>query len=1103
MNLTMDGASASPPLRELTLRLAAHERFRAAALELCAGQRVALEPVVGGARAFCLAALEKLCPRPLLVVLPTLVELERLEDEFSLFSDAPVEVFPPWEVEPQARRPSDPVFGRRRRILKKLAAGVDRVVLLSTFGALQQRVLSRTDAMLPIEQLAVGRTCDLEKLRRRLLEHGYQHVTAVAAPGEFSCRGGIWDVFSADALYPVRIEWFGDEVDSLRQFDLHTQRTVAVVDTYEISSGLVGEDSAKSSLVDYLPDNTVCVFIEPESLHREAVALFEQSRDVEELLRPEEVFAPLEKFPQVEMSVISTSGAGRAVRLPLETVERFSGEVGRVAEELDRTAQDHRVWLVVETQAERDRLYELFESTQLAQQQRLGFLIGRLYQGFRFRTEQTIVLSGAELFQRTQLRRRPVTGRPARPADGYTDLQPGDLVVHVTYGIGRYRGLELVERDGGVQEHLVLEFADDVRIYVPATRIYLVHKYVGGTQRRPRLARLGSRTWVKQKEAAQRAVMRLAVEMLELQAHRMAHPGHACGPDSLWQHEFDAAFPYAETPDQLEAIAAIKRDMESPRPMDRLLCGDVGFGKTEVAMRAAFKAVDNGYQVALIAPTTVLVEQHYQTFRERMAEFPVTIGRLSRFCTSAEERRILQGLASGGVDIVIGTHRLASGDVKFRNLGLLIIDEEQRFGVRIKEYLKSLRANVDVLTLSATPIPRTLHMALVGVRDISNLQTPPQDRWAVETEVLRWDDEVIRHAVLRELNRHGQIFFVHNCIQEIPKVAKKLRSLVPEARIGIAHAQLPEEELEQVMVDFVQHRFDLLLCTTIVENGLDIPNANTIFVSPAQRYGLADLHQLRGRVGRYKHKAYCYLLIDPRGNLTPNATRRLLAITEFQELGAGFSIAMRDLEIRGAGNLLGTEQSGHIAAVGYELYCQLLENAVRVLKNLPPKSVWDVEIRLPIEAYLPADYVEDSRTRMELYRRLARVSELSELEAIGEELRDRFGPWPAPVQGLFRLVKLRHWAASWAVQAIYVEDNALVLRYSDQSQRQQWKRQRAPAARLVGDDLAYVPLGKRHATDGQIIRLAETLLQPETGAPYNGHPAGERESADPVQLRKQ
>jgi transcription-repair coupling factor (superfamily II helicase) len=512
--------------------------------------------------------------------------------------------------------------------------------------------------------------------------------------------------------------------------------------------------------------------------------------------------------------------------------------------------------------------------------------------------------------------------------------------------------------------------------------------------------------------------------------------------------------------------------------MDRLLCGDVGYGKTEVAMRAAFKAVESGYQVAVLVPTTILAEQHFHTFRDRMAEFPFDIARLSRFCSPREQRDIVEGLATGRVDIVIGTHRLASKDIQLYNLGLVIIDEEQRFGVEVKERLKRLRGTVDILTMTATPIPRTLHMSLVGVRDISNLETPPADRLAVETQVTRFDPVLIRHAVLRELNRGGQIFFVHNRVQDIEKLAQRLQYIVPEASLRIAHGQMPEAELEQVMVDFVNHKFDLLLATTIVESGLDIPNANTIFVDEANRYGLADMHQLRGRVGRYKHHAHCYLLLDPGTILTPNAARRLRAIEEFSDMGAGFAIAMRDLEIRGAGNLLGTQQSGHIATVGYELYCQLLEAAVRRLKQLPPVVSLDVHVHLPGEALFPSEYVRDIRTKIDLYRQLVRIANIDQVCEFRQELRDRFGPLPPPVTRLLELAELRIDAAIWQVSAIYIEQPYLVFRYENRARIEQLARMDGRRLRIVDTRNAYLPAEQEVADAGKILQLAKSVLRP-------------------------
>ena len=688
-----------------------------------------------------------------------------------------------------------------------------------------------------------------------------------------------------------------------------------------------------------------------------------------------------------------------------------------------------------------------------------------------------MLLIGSELFHRTERPRLP-RRRLGRAIDSFMDLAEGDLVVHVGHGIGRYRGLKMLAKGQHVEEHLEIEFHGGTRLYVPAAKIDLVQKYVGGSQSRPRLASIGGKAWVRKKQAAEAAVTDLAADMLELQAARAARPGIAFAPDSEWQREFDAAFPYTETPDQLSAIQSVRTDMRAELPMDRLLCGDVGYGKTEVAMRAAFKAVDSGYQVAVLVPTTILAEQHYRTFQQRMAEFPIDIARLSRFCSTRQQREILDGLQRGRVDVVIGTHRLVSADVRFHNLGLIVIDEEQRFGVQVKEHLKQLRSTVDVMTMTATPIPRTLHMSLVGVRDISNLETPPADRMAIQTRVTRFDPQLIRTAVLRELNRGGQIFFVHNRVHNIERVAARLEEIVPEATIRIGHGQMREAELERVMIDFVDQRFDLLLATTIIESGLDIPNANTMFIDDADRYGLADLHQLRGRVGRYKNRAYCYLLVDPTNHLTPNAARRLRAIEEFSQMGAGFAIAMRDLEIRGAGNLLGTQQSGHITAIGYELYCQLLENAVRHLKRLPPKPSLDIDVRLPGEAYLPADYIRRLRAKIDMYRRLTRATRPSDLEHLRHEMRDRFGPLPPPVRRLFALTELKIDASRWRIGAIHTEGQYLVFEFSDRAALARLAGQSHNRLRVVDDHSAYLPVTKALVESPEILEVAKSVLRP-------------------------
>ncbi len=923
--------------------------------------------------------------------------------------------------------------------------------------------------------IRVGERTGVEELARWLTENEFHRTTAVELPGEFAVRGGLLDIFAPDWFDPVRVEFFGDEIDSLRRFDVSGQRSLARLESVDLTM-LNPTVRHEAHLADHLPAGSWFLLIEPEEIQEAGRHYLARLERPQELHSTNAVLEQVLRFPSATASAIAVSSLEATCQLRIESVERFSGDIGKVREELSAAAFRHEVFVVCPTEAEVERLAEIFRTTQLALDGRLHFTVGKLRRGFRLVSESALLLSSNELFQRTELR-RPVRRRLGKAIDSFVDLREGDLVVHVTHGIGRYRGMKLLEKGDQIEEHLVLEFQEATKLYVPASKIGLVQKYVGGAKSRPRLAKLGGRLWGRQKQVVEKAVLDLAADMIELQAARSARPGIAFPSDSQWQREFDASFPYQETDDQLTAIEAVKDDMTLPRPMDRLLCGDVGFGKTEIAMRAAFKAVEAGYQVAILVPTTVLAEQHYRSFSERMAEFPVEIAVLSRFASRKQQSQTIQGLVSGSVDIVIGTHRLAQTDVQFQNLGLVIIDEEQRFGVEVKERLKALRHIVDVLTMTATPIPRTLHLSLLGIRDISNLETPPEDRLAVETRVTRFNPEMIRHAILREISRNGQVFFVHNRVLDIDKVARALEQIVPEATIGIGHAQMPEHQLEQVMADFVRHEFDVLLSTTIVESGLDIPNANTIFIDEADRYGLSDLHQLRGRVGRYKHRAYCYLLIDPNRHVTPNAARRLRAIEEFSDLGAGFAVAMRDLEIRGAGNILGTQQSGHIAMVGYELYCDLLEKAVRQIKSMAPRTVVDVDVDLPCEAFLPGPYVPDMRLKIDLYRRLARVTERKQLEDFRLELVDRFGPIPGQTERLLNLADLRISAHHWGVRALRLEDRYVVLGYADPRKIRQLVELAGRRLRVADGHEAYLLLPAEVTSSEEIVAYVKSLLQ--------------------------
>lgn len=1074
--------SARERLLELPGLLKEHRGFSDVVQSLLAGHGATLDGVWGSSCALVAASLAEAAPETLVVVCPHQAGLDIFADDLALFTSLKPAVFPAYEPASGENELPDELFGDRLRLLKEMrgAEGGGRTeappcrLVIASIQSLLQPVPSAAVLAERTRRLTRGEVLDLEELLRWLVENGFQATTAVELPGEFSRRGGIVDIFALDWFDPVRIEFFGDEIESIRRFEVASQRSLGTVDAVEITV-LGSQVEARSHFVDYLPPRSWFLLVEPSELQEEG------RRYLNRVERPQDYFSTsatlkqIYRFPSVTAEAVASGSLETTCHLKIESVERFSGEIARVKQELDSAGAGQDVFIVCQTEAEIKRLAEVFSETQLAREERLHFTQGHLQSGFRLVPERLALVSGGELFHRTDLV-RPTRRRLGRVIDSFLELREGDYVVHVAHGIARYRGLRLLEKEQQAEEHLELEFHGGTKIYVPSSKIELVQKYVGGNKGRPLLARIGGRSWVRQKEAAQQAVMDLAVEMLELQAARAAHPGIAFPGDTEWQKEFDAAFPYNETPDQLSAIAAIKRDMAQTRPMDRLICGDVGYGKTEVAMRAAFKAVDAGYQVAVLVPTTVLAEQHRRTFTARMGEFPFEIKALSRFCTRAEEKRILKGAADGSLDLIIGTHRLVQPDVQFQNLGLVVIDEEQRFGVEVKERLKTIRQLVDVLTLTATPIPRTLHMSLLGLRDISNLETPPEDRLAVETRVTRFDGELVRHAVLRELNRNGQIFFVHNRVKDIEIVARRLREIVPEVRLEIAHGQMHEGDLEEVMLRFVDHQFDLLLATTIIESGLDIPNANTIFIHEADRYGLADLHQLRGRVGRYKHRAYCYLLIDPNQHLSPSSAKRLRAIEEFSDVGAGFSIAMRDLEIRGAGNILGTQQSGHIAAVGYELYCDLLDQAVRRLKNMPPKASVDVNIDLPGEAYLPRRYVPDMRLKIDLYRRLARVATEEELNDLAAELTDRFGPHPPTVERMLRIMRLRLLAQAWRIDTIHREEGYVVFTYQDRARIEQLATLRKKRLRIVDDRSVYLPLPKESLSPDELIDLLESML---------------------------
>jgi transcription-repair coupling factor (superfamily II helicase) len=1127
-------------LRALPGLLRAAEGWKALQAALAAGRSGTIDGAWGSSAALATAALTDDGAGALLVVVPNPSDPISWAEDLASFTGIRPAIFPAWEgwPLPPNRGKLDPITSSRLRLLQELTSAPPKIVI-ATIAAICQPAPRRADLASSGRTIAAGEVVEPTELSEWLVANGYNRVEAVEYPGEFSRRGGICDVFPPDSADPVRLEFFGDEIESIRTFAVSSQRSLdkkSAVTLLNAESGVGrvgGADLPGGSefgfVTDYLPEGSRVVLVEPSDLKEQGKFFFERVADTTGLFLPSAAFANLMRFPNVTVTALPRPSVEASVHLRVESVERFSGSVHRVRDELDAiaTGETQEVLIACQNEAECHRLTEVLKAGKLAASDRLKLVTGHVRAGFRLVEAGVVVLGSHELFHKDLLppgvkapRGKSSRRIESRAIDTFLDLNDGDYVVHVTHGIARFRGMRMLSKgdrgqetgdaeegaahddsdlqaDSALQahaeeEHLVLEFRDHVFLYVPASRIDLVQKYVGGHQAEPELSRLGSQSWGRKKEKVAEAVRDMAAEMIQIQAVRQSVPAAALPHDTDWQREFEAAFPYQETPDQMLAIQEVKGDLEKPKPMDRLICGDVGYGKTEVAIRAAFKAIDNGKQVAVLVPTTVLAEQHFRTFSQRFAEYPFTVEVISRFKSAGKQKEVLKRVAEGKVDVIIGTHRLLSKDVRFKDLGLVIIDEEQRFGVEHKERLKLLRATVHVLTMTATPIPRTLHGALLGIREISNLETPPPERQPVETRITRWDDQLIRHAILREMNRGGQIYFVHNRVHDIHDVADKVRMLVPEAKVVVGHGQMHADELEKAMVAFVRKEADILVATTIIESGLDIPNANTIFINYADIYGLADLHQLRGRVGRQRNRAYAYLIVNPIKMLNPTAQRRLKAIEEFTELGSGFKIAMRDLEIRGAGNILGAEQSGHIAAIGYELYCQLLENAVRALKHQPPRVAVEVNVDLPWPAYLPRDYVPGQKLRVEVYRRLSRLRDLKKLEDFRQELKDRYGTvrdtsgegdgeFPAPVEWLLRTTEVRLLCVGWQVAGIHRDGRDLIFDYRNAHKAQQLAANSRGRIKVVDAKSAYLRLKPEEGdTNEDVYQLLVRVLRRHT-----------------------
>lgn len=1073
---------------------------------------------------FFLAALQRSLNRPLFVILAREDAAFRFYEQIRVYSESPQRVlfYPSHDALAYERLPADvEKIGQRLQVLGALAgrdSGCDvsgavsgTLLAVASARSLTQLTMAPGDLANSIESVCVGQRFSIAQGINRWVAAGYEPAAQVEERGTFARRGGIVDIFPSSSDKPVRIELFGDEVDSLRLFDPATQRSeskvervlitpptevplwragealrrLEVVDagncrpevreewqrilaTLEQGAPFEGIESLLEaftgqpfSVLDHLPQDALVVIVSPDQvrlslsdLERQALELRMQFEEQGEL--------PLH-FPESHMPLRAAAGRleGRDVlslgassdfsphawtaRLDaFEPASTYAGQLKRFVGDVRQSLASKETLIVVSPQAE--RLRDLFEERDLfpvlykrqvggAPQAiaagALSVFHEDLAEGWRSGQLGLTVWTDAEIFGWSRPIKRVTRTRRA-PTEAFSlDLNPGDYVVHMEHGIARYEGLAKMSPNGEERDYLLLQYNGNDRLYVPVDQLDRITPYVGLGPQTPTLSRLGTVEWSRTKRRVKKSVADLAKELIELYSAREAVKGYAFTPDSNWQREMEDAFPYVETEDQLRAVTDVKRDMEQPRPMDRLICGDVGYGKTEVAVRAAFKAANDGKQVAVLVPTTVLAQQHYNTFQQRLSSFPVEVEMLSRFRSRKEQQEIIQRIKDGKVDIVVGTHRLLQKDVRFKDLGLVIVDEEQRFGVRHKETLKQLRREVDVLTLTATPIPRTLHMALTGVRDMSVIETPPEQRLPIKTYVTAYGDQLVREVVLREMSRGGQIYYVHNRVQSMPHVLRHLQELIPEARITVGHGQMDEGHLERVMMDFVDGKYDILLCTTIIESGLDIPNVNTLIVDDATHFGLAQLYQLRGRVGRSSDRAYAYFLYDETRPVTEAGQQRLETIQEATELGAGFRVAMKDLEIRGAGNLLGPEQHGHVAAVGFDLYTRLLAHAVEEFREGRPvpeeEEEETISLDLPLSARLPSDYVDDEALRLKLYREVARLSSAKEISEFRTGLQDRFGPVPVPVDNLLYLMRLKLTAAKAGLSAISASNGEFVL----------------------------------------------------------------------------
>jgi transcription-repair coupling factor (superfamily II helicase) len=1068
-------------------QIAATSAFQRLQSNLSTGQsETVISGLAGSSLAYLLTALARKSARPVLVISSGRERAEELMGDLEFFGVNTVYHFPAWEnlpYEPEephteiAARQLD-AYGALLRIKKgeKWQIG-EAPVILAPVDALFQKLLSHGFYGQKCFRIGRGEAVNLDSLSARLINAGYERTAVVETRGEFSIRGGIVDIFTLTHQDPIRLDLIGREVESIRHFDPYTQRSFQSKESLEeiiipparLSMMLkesVNNNIPLVTIFDYLSGDTIIFLDDRESFktqseHFEQLAerqYFEVSAKGEEVIPPmrlytnwETLATHFERYQIVSHSLLPVENGQMSglVRFQTASFQDVRPSLDYYLDVLKtRQARGYHINVVCDNEGQLQRFDELLREREVSaatfingalsagailqagtseELREIVLSIGGLHEGFMMPDARVLFITDREIFGR--YKRRHVYRRiyKGEPVSAPSEFRRGDYVVHVEHGIGQFLGIRTQMIDGHNVDLLEILYAEDTRLLVPVDKIRYIQKYSIMDNLQPPLDELGSKAWLARRKKTETRIAEMAEELLNLYARRKIAGGYAYNPDTVWQSEFESSFIYEETPDQITAIEQVKRDLETLKPMDRLVCGDVAYGKTEVAIRAAFKVAQEGKQVTLLAPTTILSQQHYNTFSERFAEYPFKVEMLSRFRTHSEQKKILERLKNGEISIIIGTHRLLSKDVEFCDLGLVIVDEEQRFGVRHKERLKELRTSVDFLTLTATPIPRTLYMALSGLRDLSIINTPPPNRLPIRTKIIHWDDELIRESLLREMNRSGQIFFVHNRIQTIEQVARHLLNIVPELKIGVAHGRLNEHELEQVMVDFIDKKYDLLLSTTIIENGLDIPNVNTIIINRADAFGLAQLYQLRGRVGRDVKQAYAYLITPTGEPITNAAVRRLAAIEEFTELGVGFNIAMRDLEIRGSGNLLGKEQHGCIISVGFDLYCSLLEKTVKHLKGEPVEEDRPVEIKWSVEAYLPSDYIPVESQRVGIYKRLSEARTLEQIRDIREEMRDRYGELHKAAENLLKISSVRVLAIKMGLRRVILTPNGFKL----------------------------------------------------------------------------